>query len=112
MAVCEQRIEACTLTGMQTNAADSAPSLPCWVDCLYLRKDEAPMNIQLPAHMDKPSFLAWLQGREGRFELVDGRVVMMTGGTMAHGLIAGQCVPDAACSPRPKDMGGVDRIRR
>src|SRR5882672_6216355 len=64
-------------------------SLPCWVDCLYPRKDEAPMNIQLPAHMDKPSFLAWLQGREGRYELVGGRVLMMTGGTMAHGLIAG-----------------------
>ena len=47
------------------------------------------MNIQLPAHMDKPSFLAWLQGREGRFELVGGRVLMMTGGTMAHGLVAG-----------------------
>jgi Uma2 family endonuclease len=47
------------------------------------------MNIQLPAHMDKPSFLAWLEGREGRFELVGGRVLMMTGGTMAHGLIVG-----------------------
>ena len=47
------------------------------------------MNIQLPAHMDKPSFLAWLQGREGRYELVEGRVQMMTGGTMAHGLITG-----------------------
>src|SRR5262245_42259971 len=47
------------------------------------------MNIQLPAHMDKSSFLAWLQGREGRFELVEGRVLMMTGGTMAHGLIVG-----------------------
>jgi hypothetical protein len=54
-----------------------------------LWKDEAPMNIQLPAQMDKPSFLAWLQGREGRFELVGGRVLMMTGGTMAHGLIVG-----------------------
>lgn len=47
------------------------------------------MNIQLPAHMDKPSFLAWLQGREGRYELAGGRVLMMTGGTMAHGLIVG-----------------------
>src|SRR5215510_14766959 len=47
------------------------------------------MNIQLPAHLDKPSFLAWLQGREGRYELVGGRVQMMTGGTMAHGLIVG-----------------------
>jgi Uma2 family endonuclease len=47
------------------------------------------MNIQLPAHMDKPSFLAWLQGREGRYELVGGRVQMMTGGTLAHGLVVG-----------------------
>src|SRR5882672_1594374 len=67
-------------------------SLPCWVDCLYLRKDEAPMNIQLPAHMDKPSFLAWLQGREGRFELVDGRVVMMVNATRAHGMIVSNLV--------------------
>src|SRR5262244_1107423 len=54
-----------------------------------LRETSRLMNIQLPAHMDKPSFLAWLQGREGRYELVGGRVLMMTGGTMAHGLIAG-----------------------
>jgi len=45
------------------------------------------MNVQLPVHMDKPSFLAWLQGREGRYELVDGRVVMMVNATRAHGMI-------------------------
>jgi hypothetical protein len=78
--------------GMQTNAAGSAPSLPCRVDCLYLTRDEAPMNVQLPAHMDKPSFLAWLQGREGRYELVNGRVVMMVNATRAHGMIVSNLV--------------------
>jgi Uma2 family endonuclease len=47
------------------------------------------MNVQLPVHMDKPSFLAWVQGREERYELAGGRVLMMTGGTMNHGLIVG-----------------------
>src|ERR1044072_7771412 len=42
------------------------------------------MNIQLPVHMDKLAFLAWIQGREERYELVDGRVVMMTGGSRGH----------------------------
>ncbi len=45
------------------------------------------MNIQLPVHMDKPAFLAWIQGREQRYELVDGRVIMMTGGTRGHALV-------------------------
>jgi Uma2 family endonuclease len=45
------------------------------------------MNIQLPAHIDKPSFLAWLQGREGRFELAAGRVVVMPDASLAHALI-------------------------
>jgi Uma2 family endonuclease len=42
------------------------------------------MNIQLPTHIDKATFLAWVQGREGRYELVQGRVVMATGGSRAH----------------------------
>jgi Uma2 family endonuclease len=42
------------------------------------------MNVQLPVQMDKPSFLAWVQGREERYELAQGRVVMMTGGSRAH----------------------------
>jgi Uma2 family endonuclease len=45
------------------------------------------MNIELPAHIDKPTFLAWVQGREERYELVRGRVVMMVGASRNHGLI-------------------------
>ena len=45
------------------------------------------MNIQLPAHIDKAAFLAWAEGREGRYELVRGRVVMMTGFSRNHGRI-------------------------
>ena len=42
------------------------------------------MNIQLPLRMDKPAFLEWVQGREERFELDRGHVIMMTGGSRAH----------------------------
>jgi Uma2 family endonuclease len=45
------------------------------------------MNVQLPVHIDKPAFLAWVQGREERYELADGRVVMMVGASRAHGVI-------------------------
>ena len=48
---------------------------------------EAPMNVQLPMRMDKPAFLAWVQGHEERYELADGRVVMMTGASRTHGLL-------------------------
>ena len=37
--------------------------------------------------MDKSAFLAWIQRREERYELVDGRVVMMTGGSRGHALV-------------------------
>jgi Uma2 family endonuclease len=47
------------------------------------------MNVQPQLQMDNASFLEWVQGREGRYELAGGRVVMMTGGTMRHGLIVG-----------------------
>jgi Uma2 family endonuclease len=47
------------------------------------------MNVQPDLHMDKTAFLAWVEGREGRYELAGGRVLIMTGGTMAHGLIVG-----------------------
>jgi Uma2 family endonuclease len=47
------------------------------------------MNVQLPVQMDKAEFLTWAQGREGRFELVGGRVVMMTGSSMRHAEIVG-----------------------
>ena len=45
------------------------------------------MNVQLPVHIDKPAFLAWVQGREERYELAEGRVVTMVGASRAHGLI-------------------------
>ncbi len=46
------------------------------------------MNVQFPAHMDQNAFLAWAQGREERYELDRGRVIMMTGGSRAHWQIA------------------------
>jgi Uma2 family endonuclease len=45
------------------------------------------MNVQTNLRMDKATFLAWVQEREERYELDQGRVVMMTGGTRAHGRI-------------------------
>jgi Uma2 family endonuclease len=42
------------------------------------------MNIQSPVRMDKPTFLAWAEAQEERYELDRGRVVMMTGGSRAH----------------------------
>jgi Uma2 family endonuclease len=47
------------------------------------------MNVQPDLQMDKAAFLAWVEGREGRYELAGGHVSMMTGGTMGHGLIVG-----------------------
>jgi Uma2 family endonuclease len=37
--------------------------------------------------MDSTAFLAWAEGREGRYELAHGRVVMMTGGSLGHALV-------------------------
>jgi Uma2 family endonuclease len=45
------------------------------------------MNVQLSLSMDKPAFLGWVQEREERYELVQGRVVMMTGGSRGHAII-------------------------
>jgi Uma2 family endonuclease len=47
------------------------------------------MNVQLPLHIDKAAFLDWVQGREGRYELAGGRVVMMVGASRNHGIIVG-----------------------
>jgi Uma2 family endonuclease len=47
------------------------------------------MNVQPDLQMDKAAFLAWVEGREGRYELAGGRVQMMTGGTIGHGRIVG-----------------------
>jgi len=48
------------------------------------------MNVQPRVPMDKDAFLAWAQGREGRFELVERQVVMTVGGSKTHALIASQ----------------------
>jgi Uma2 family endonuclease len=45
------------------------------------------MNVQLDLRMNKPEFLAWVQAHEGRYELVERRVMLMTGGTRDHGTI-------------------------
>jgi Uma2 family endonuclease len=49
--------------------------------------NETPMNVRPNLQMDKPAFLAWVEGREGRYGLVDGRVVELTGGSRAHAQI-------------------------
>jgi len=45
------------------------------------------MNVQPNLRTDKATFLAWLQEREERYELADGHVMMMTGGSRGHGII-------------------------
>ena len=50
------------------------------------------MNVQLPMHMDKAAFLAWAEGREERYELIEGRVVMMTRPRRAHAMIVGNLI--------------------
>ncbi len=45
------------------------------------------MNVQIPRPMDSSAFLAWAEGREGRHELANGRVIMMTGGSRGHALV-------------------------
>lgn len=53
-----------------------------------LVEGDAAMNVQLDLRMDRPEFLEWVQAHEGRYELVGGRVVMMTGGTRGHAILA------------------------
>jgi Uma2 family endonuclease len=48
---------------------------------------EYTMKPELSMHMDKPAFLAWSERQEGRYELVEGCVVMMTMSTRGHALL-------------------------
>src|SRR5262245_15948869 len=59
---------------------------------VIMLQNEAPMNVQPGLRLDKAAFLAWAQGREGRFELAERRVVMMVGGSKAHALVASRLV--------------------
>jgi Uma2 family endonuclease len=45
------------------------------------------MNVQTNLRMDKSAFLGWVKEREERYELAEGRVIMMTGGSRGHGII-------------------------
>ena len=53
---------------------------------------ESIMNIQQPTRMDKVAFLAWAQGREGRFELSDYRIIKMATGSKLHAVIASRLI--------------------
>ena len=45
------------------------------------------MNLAVDLRFSKAEFLRWVQRQEGRYELQNGRVVMMTGGTINHSRI-------------------------
>jgi Uma2 family endonuclease len=45
------------------------------------------MNAPLDLRMDKATFLRWMQTQQGRYELVEGRVVMQDTGTRGHSSI-------------------------
>jgi Uma2 family endonuclease len=49
------------------------------------------MNVHTTAPTDPDAFLRWNEGREGKRELVNGKVVeMMTGGTRRHAILMAQ----------------------
>jgi Uma2 family endonuclease len=50
------------------------------------------MNVQSQLRMDRTAFLTWVQKREERYELVDGRIVMMVGASRNHGRIVANLV--------------------
>jgi Uma2 family endonuclease len=45
------------------------------------------MSIRPEPHMDKAAFIAWMAANEGRYELAEGRVVMMPGVSRNHGMM-------------------------
>ena len=45
------------------------------------------MTQPLDLRLGKAEFLRWVEGQPGRYELVGGRVVMMTGGSRNHAKI-------------------------
>jgi Uma2 family endonuclease len=65
------------------------------------------MNIQLPVHMDKAAFFAWVDRQEGRYELSDGRVVMMVGASRAHGLIVANLIAILKGQLDPKEWSVI-----
>jgi Uma2 family endonuclease len=51
-------------------------------------EETAPYGAPQGPAMTKAEFLRWVQGREGKYELKDGRVVMQAGGTKRHNRIS------------------------
>ena len=47
----------------------------------------AMLDRPIPTVLDKEAFCAWAERQDDRFELVDGRTVMMVGFSRGHGLI-------------------------
>jgi Uma2 family endonuclease len=45
------------------------------------------MNVQQQVGMNKAAFLAWAEGREGRYEFAEGHIIMMVGASRRHGII-------------------------
>lgn len=62
------------------------------------------------APMTKAQFLRWVQGRDGRFELKNGRVVMQAGGTKPRGWICVNFIPalNNLLSPAEWATGNTD----
>ena len=66
------------------------------------------MNAPLDLQLDKAAFLHWVEGREGRWELVRGRPVMQDTGNRRHSDIA----EDFADALRSRLAREIWRIRR
>ena len=66
------------------------------------------MNAPLDLKLDKAAFLHWVEGREGRWELVGGRPVMQDTGNRRHSDIA----EDFADALRSRLAREIWRIRR
>jgi hypothetical protein len=64
------------------------------------------MNVQPQLQMDNTTFLDWVQGREGHYELAEGRVMMMTGATMRA---RSSFRPDRVCLPAPTPRSAFRR---
>lgn len=61
--------------------------------------------------MDADAFLAWAEGREGKYELVDGRVMAMSGAQRRHDRVVVNCIASLVnqlagkpCQPGSSDL--------
>jgi Uma2 family endonuclease len=71
------------------------------------------MNVHLPTQMSKAAFIVWMDGREGRYELVAGRVVLMSGVSRRHARIVGnlyQAISEFGLDAEPQTLRYPDII--